>query len=119
MLRENGEVNEAIAELAKRAGARRLVLLSASSATKWGYGGALEGGTRGTQLASVRPLCGGLDEPACPPAGRAAARGVAAARHCSPPLQPPTPPSHASLPRLPPTPPSQARSRGTSTARCA
>ena len=40
MLRENGEVNEAIAELAKRAGARRLVLLSASSAMKWGYGGA-------------------------------------------------------------------------------
>ena len=67
MLRENGEVNEAIAELAKRAGARRLVLLSASSAMKWGYGGALEGGTRGTQLATVRPLCGGLDEPACPP----------------------------------------------------
>ena len=112
MLRENGEVNEAIAELAKRAGARRLVLLSASSAMKWGYGGALEGGTRGTQLASVRPLCGGLDEPACPPAGHAAARGVA-------PLQPATAASHASLPRLPPTPPSQARSRGTSTARCA
>ena len=106
MLRENGEVNEAIAELAKRAGARRLVLLSASSAMKWGYGGALEGGTRGTQLATVRPLCGGHDEPACLLAGRAAARGVAAARHCSPPLQPPTPPS-------------QARSRGTSTARCA
>ena len=52
MLRENGEVNEAIAELAKRAGARRLVLLSASSAMKWGYGGALEGGTRGTHDAS-------------------------------------------------------------------
>ena len=118
MLRENGEVNEAIAELAKRAGARRLVLLSASSAMKWGYGGALEGGTRGTQLATVRPLCGGLDEPACLP-GRAAARGVAAARHSSPSLQPTTAARHCSLPRLPPTPPSQARSRGTSTARCA
>ena len=43
MLRENGEVNEAIAQLAKRAGARRLVLLSASSAMKWGYGGASPG----------------------------------------------------------------------------
>ena len=53
MLRENGEVNEAIAAAAKRAGARRFVLLSASSTMKWGYGGALEGGTSCTQLATI------------------------------------------------------------------
>ena len=75
MLRENGEVNEAIAAAAKRAGARRFVLLSASSTMKWGYGGALEGGTSCTQLATMASLCGGrgklseLAWPGCRPCG--------------------------------------------------
>jgi hypothetical protein len=76
MLRENGEVNEAIAEAAKRAGARRFVLLSASSTMKWGYGGALEGGTSSRRRTVASPLRRAW--------GRAAARGTTVARHCSP-----------------------------------
>ena len=43
MVRENGEVNKVIAAAARRAGARRFVLLSVCSSKKWAYGGALEG----------------------------------------------------------------------------
>ena len=43
MLRENGDVNERVAEAARQAGARRFTLVSVASVTKWAYGGALEG----------------------------------------------------------------------------
>ena len=43
MVMENGVVNGRIAEAAKKAGAERFVLVSASSAKKFAYGGALEG----------------------------------------------------------------------------
>ena len=43
MVRENGQVTEAIAHTAKTAGAQRFVYVSVFSATKWAYGGALEG----------------------------------------------------------------------------